>query len=325
MRAVVVSDHGGPEVLEYRELPDPEPGPGEVLVAVAAAGLNFIDIYHRTGLYPVNLPMVLGSEGAGTVRALGADVAGVAVGDRVASSQVLSGTYADLAVIRADQLIAVPDAVDLEIAAAAMLQGTTAHYLATSTFPLSDGDTCLIHAGAGGVGLLLTQIAKRSGATVITTVGTDDKVDLSRAAGADHVINYTDEEFGAAAERAVGVRAIDVIYDGVGRTTLERGFDLLRPRGMMVSFGNASGPPEPINPLVLSAKGSLYVTRPSLPDYLANREELEWRAGDVLDWIAAGELNVRIGGRFPMDVAADAHRALEGRATTGKVVLVQPD
>lgn len=325
MRAVVIDEHGGPEVLEYRDHPDPVAAPGEVLVAIEAAGVNFIDIYQRTGLYPTELPLVLGNEGAGTVTAVGPDVATFAPGDRVAFSQVLSGAYADLAAVRAEELVAVPAGVGLDTAAAAMLQGMTAHYLCTSTFPLSAHDTCIIHAGAGGVGLLLTQMAKRIGATVITTVGSDEKAELSAAAGADHVIKYREVEFGAAVEDIVGPNAIDVVYDGVGRSTFARGLDLLRPRGMMVSFGNASGPPEDFSPLMLSAKGSLYVTRPSLPHYLADRAELEWRAGEVLDLIASETLDVRIGARFTMDAAADAHRALEGRATTGKVILTPPD
>ncbi|MDH3498945.1 MAG: quinone oxidoreductase [Acidimicrobiia bacterium] len=324
MRAVVIDEHGGPEVLHYREHPEPVPGPGEALVAVTAAGLNFIDTYHRTGLYPVQLPLVLGNEGAGTVVAAAEDVESVATGDRVAFSQVLSGSYADLAAVRAAELVRVPDGVDLEVAAAAMLQGMTAHYLCTSTFPLDEGDVCLIHAGAGGVGLLLTQMAKLRGATVIATAGSDEKVALSRRAGADHVINYDDVDFGDAVEEIAGPKAVDVVYDGVGRTTVERGLDLLRPRGMMVSFGNASGPPAPIDPLVLASKGSLFLTRPSLPHYLATREELEWRAGDLLGWIEQGAVEVRIGARFALSDAADAHRALEGRATTGKVILIQP-
>jgi NADPH2:quinone reductase len=322
VRAIVIDEHGGPEVLSYREHPQPEPGEGEVLVDVAAAGLNFIDVYHRTGLYPVELPIVPGSEGAGTVAAVGPGVDWPAVGDRVAFSKVLAGSYAEQAVVPAAALVPVPDGLDLEIAAAVMLQGLTAQYLATSTFALKPGDVCLIHAGAGGVGLLLTQIAKLIGATVITTAGTDAKAELSSDAGADHVINYTREEFGAAVEAFAGPHALDVVYDGVGRMTFERGLDLLRPRGMMVSFGNASGPPDPISPLVLSQKGSLYVTRPSLPHYVQTRDELVHRADDLLGWIERGEVRVHIGARYPLQEAADAHRALEGRATTGKVILV---
>ncbi len=324
MRAVVIDKHGGPEVLDYRDHPDPSPGPGEAVVAVTAAGLNFIDVYHRTGLYPVELPLVPGSEGAGIVVAVGDEVAWPAAGDRVAFSQVLSGSYAELAKVRASELVAVPDGVELETAAAAMLQGLTAHYLTTSTFPLSEGDSCLIHAGAGGVGLLLTQMAKMKNATVITTVGSDEKAELSKAAGADHVINYAQSDFAEAVESLVGSNTLSVVYDGVGRTTFERGLDLLRPRGMMVTFGNASGPPPEISPLILAAKGSLFLTRPSLPHYVATREELEWRATELFDWILSGEVQVRIGATFTIDQAADAHNALEGRATTGKVILVPP-
>ena len=322
VQAIVIDEHGGPEVLSYRDHPVPEPGEGEVLVEIAAAGLNFIDVYHRTGLYPTNLPLVPGSEGAGTVTAVGPSVDWPAVGDRVAFSKVLAGSYAEHAVVPAGALVAVPEDLALDVAAAAMLQGLTAHYLVKSTFELSAGDVCLVHAGAGGVGLLLTQIAKLIGATVITTVGTDAKGELSTDAGADHVINYTREEFGAAVETIVGTNAVDVVYDGVGKTTFERGLDLLRPRGMMVSFGNAAGPPDPISPLVLSQKGSLYVTRPSLPHYVQTREELVGRADELLGWISRGEVRVHIGARFPMEEAAAAHRALEGRTTTGKVVLI---
>ena len=324
MKAVVVAEHGGPEVLHYEDHIDPTPKADEVVVRIEAAGVNFIDTYHRTGLYPVELPLVLGSEGAGTVVAVGAQVESVAEGDRVAFSQILCGSYADLAAVRADEVVTVPSDVSLETAAAAMLQGLTAHYLSTSTFPVSADDVCLIHAGAGGVGLLLTQMAKRRGAMVITTVGTDDKAALSRRAGADHVINYADSDFGDEVESIVGPKSLDVVYDGVGRTTFERGLDLLRPRGMMVSFGNASGPPADFSPLILSAKGSLFVTRPSLPHYVATRAELAARAHDLFDWISSGDVDVLIGARFSMDAAADAHWALEGRRSTGKVILTQP-
>ncbi len=324
MHAVVVEEYGGPEVLLYDDYPEPEPGPGEVLVRIAAAGVNFIDVYHRIGLYPTPLPFVPGSEGAGTVVAAGAGVQWPEVGDRIAFAQVLCGSYAELAAVRAAEAVAVPDGVDLETAAAAMLQGLTAQYLSASTFPLDSGDTCLIHAGAGGVGLLLTQMAKLRGAIVITTVGTDAKAELSQAAGADHVINYSKQEFGEAVEALIGPNALDVVYDGVGAATFARGLDLLRPRGMMVSFGNASGPPSEISPLVLAAKGSLFLTRPSLPHYVATREELVARASDLFGWIDTGDVAVRIGARYPLAEAAEAHRALEGRETTGKVLLI-PD
>lgn len=319
MRAVVVSSLGGPEQLELTELPDPEPGPGELLVSVAAAGVNFIDTYHRTGLYPRELPFVPGSEGAGTVVSVGPEVSGFGPGDRVAWASA-PGSYAELVRVPAAVAVAVPDGVDLATAAAVMLQGMTAHYLATDTFPLGPGHTCLVHAAAGGVGLLLVQIAARRGARVIGTVSTPEKAALARDAGAE-VVNYAERPFREAVEELAGPRPCDVVYDGVGRTTFADSLALLRPRGLMVSFGNASGPVDPVSPLVLSSHGSLYLTRPTMGDYLATREELERRAGDLFEWILSGELAVRIGERHPLGEAPEAHRRLEGRRTTGKVIL----
>lgn len=321
MHAIQVGEHGGPEVLRWVELPDPEPGPGQLLVDLAAAGLNFIDTYMRSGLYPRPLPFVLGNEGAGTVSAVGADVAGFAVGDRVAWTGVI-GSYATKVLVPAAQALPVPDGVELDMACAATLQGMTAHFLVTDCFPLQPGHKCLIQAGAGGVGLLAIQMAKMRGAEVFTTVGSPDKVDLAKGAGADHVILYRDEDFGAAVERIAGPRPLHVIYDGVGQQTFERGLQVLRPRGTMVTFGNASGPVEPMAPLRLMQGGSLFLTRPTLGDYTLTRPELEARANDVFGWIAAGQLDVRVGARIPLAEAAEAHRLLEGRGTTGKVLLV---
>lgn len=320
MKAIVIEQAGGPEELKLADVDPPSPGDGEILVDVAAAGLNFIDTYQRGGLYPMNFPFTPGVEGAGTVSELGPGVDGMEVGDRVAWSGVV-GSYADQCVVPAGSAVPVPDGVDLETAAALLLQGLTAHYLATDTFPLAGSHQCLIHAGAGGVGLLLTQIAAMKGARVITTVGTEDKAELSRRAGADDVIVYTETDFKEAAEKLVGERSLDVVFDGVGAATFDKSIDLLRPRGTMVTFGNASGPVPDISPLMLSQKGSLFLTRPTLGDYVATRDELLARAEDLFDWIAAGHLDVRIGARYALEDAADAHRALESRETTGKVLI----
>ena len=321
MRTTVIRSLGGPEVLVTEDVDEPVAGPGNVVVDIAAAGLNFIDTYHRTGLYPVELPFTPGLEAAGTVASVGSGVEGMSEGDRVAFCSAL-GAYAERAVIPADQLVPVPEGVSLATAAASMVQGLTALYLATETYPLEDGSTCLIHAGAGGVGLILTQMAKRLGATVFTTVGSDAKAEISRAAGADHVIVYTREDFGDRVQEIGGERPLDVIYDGVGKATVPTGFALLRRFGMMVAFGNASGAVDPVDPLVLSANGSLFFTRPTLFDHVAGREPLLRMSGDLFSWIAGG-LDVRIGDRYPLEDAAGAHRALEGRATTGKV-LIEP-
>jgi NADPH2:quinone reductase len=315
-----VERHGGPEVLEWAAVEDSAPGPRDLVVDLAFAGLNFIDVYQRTGLYPMELPFVPGSEGAGVVRAIGAEVSRFAVGDRVAWSSVL-GSCAEHVRVPEAVAVAVPDAIGLDVAAAVMLQGMTAHYLALDTFPVAGGHRCLIHAGAGGTGLLLIQIAKRCGAEVFTTVGSAEKVDLARDAGADHVIRYDEEDFGAAVERIAGDRPLDVVYDGVGQAVFSRSLELLRRRGTMVTFGNASGAVEPMSPLVLTRNGSLYLTRPTLVDYVSTREDLERRSGDLFAWIADGSLRVRIGARVPLAEAAEAHRMIEGRVTTGKTLL----
>lgn len=321
MHAIRVHEPGGPEALSLDELPLAEPGPGEVRVTVAAAGVNFIDIYQREGLYPLPLPFTAGSEAAGTVDAVGAAVQGLSVGDLVAYSGVM-GAYAEHAIVAAERLVRVPDGVDALQAAALMLQGMTAHYLAIDTFPLAAGHTALVHAAAGGVGLLLTQIAKRRGATVIGTVSTEDKAELATRAGADHVILYRDQDFVAEAERLVGKHALDVVYDSVGRDTLRGSMRLLRPRGMLVSYGQASGPPEPIETQELANAGSIFLTRPSLAHYSARREELERRAADLFGWVAAGELSLRIDRQLPLAEAAEAQRLLGSRATAGKLLLV---
>jgi NADPH2:quinone reductase len=319
MQAIQLTEPGGPDVLTWTTVDDPEPGPTDVIVRLAAAGVNFVDTYQRSGLYPVPMPFVPGSEGAGEVVAVGASVDDVAVGDRVAWAQA-PGSYAELVRVPAAVAVPVPDGVELDTAAAVMLQGITAHYLVTDTFPLSSGHRCLIHAGAGGVGLLLIQLAKRAGAEVFTTVGSPDKEALVVEAGADHVIRYRDEDFVAAIEAIAGPRPLDVVYDGVGQSVFEPSLGLLRRRGMMVTFGNASGPVEPIAPLRLM-QGSLFLTRPTMVDYLASRDELERRTGDLFGLMAAGELDVRIGARIPLAEAADAHRLLESRTTTGKLLL----
>lgn len=320
MKAIVVEELGGPEKLLYREVADPEPAAGELLVEVSAAGLNFIDTYHRSGLYPMDLPFTPGIEGAGKVLAVGEGVNGYSPGDRVGWVNAL-GSYAEQHVILSGTAIPLPEGIEDDLAAALLLQGITAHYLATDTFPLGAGDICLIHAGAGGVGLLLTQIAKSRGAEVATTVSTEEKAALSEEAGSDLVIIYTETDFKAAVEEEFGPHALDVVYDGVGAATFEKGLDLLRPRGMMVAFGNASGPPPEISPLILSQKGSLFLTRPTMAHYMQTREELMARCGSLFDLVRAGMLTVRIGDRYPLADAADAHRALQARKTTGKVLL----
>ncbi len=312
---------GGPEVLEWRELPDPTPAAGQVVVEVAAAGLNFIDTYQRSGLYPVALPYTLGLEGAGTVVAVGEGVSSLAVGDRVAWPAA-AGSYAELVAVPADRVVTVPEMVGLDVACAAQLQGMTAHYLARDTYPLTSGSRCLVHAGAGGTGLLLIQIAKRLGAEVFTTVGSPDKAELASAAGADHVILYRDVDFAEAITAIAGPRPLDVVYDGVGASVFDQSLTLLRKRGTMATFGNASGPVPPVSPLVLSANGSLFLTRPTLFDYIVERSELERRAVDLFGWIESGDLDVRIGAKYDLEDAAEAHRGLEARQTTGKVLLI---
>jgi NADPH2:quinone reductase len=321
MRVVVVEQPGGPEQLRIVEMPKPEPGPGQALVKIAAAGVNFIDIYHRTGLYKVDPPITLGMEGAGVVEAVGERVTEVAPGDRVAYAMA-RGSYAEYAVVPAWMLVKLPPALDFQSAAAAMLQGMTAHYLTHSTYPLKAGDSCLIHAAAGGVGLLLVQMAKMRGARVFGTVSTPAKAELARQAGADVVILYTEQDFLEVVRRETNGRGVDVVYDSVGAATWEKSLDCLRPRGMMVSFGNASGPVPPFQPLILSQKGSLFLTRPTLGHYTATREELLWRAGDVLSWVQDGRLKLRIERVYKLEEAAEAHRALESRATSGKLLIV---
>lgn len=321
MRAIVVHETGDADKLGLETVPDPEPGPGEILVAVEAAGLNFIDTYHRGGLYPLDFPFTPGLEGAGRVIASGEGVTGFDEGDRVGWVNAL-GSYAERNTVSAEWAIPVPDGVGTDIAAAVLLQGITAHYLATSTFPLDETHRCLIHAGAGGVGLLLTQIAKMRGAYVFTTVGSEDKAELSRGAGADDVIVYTETDFKQHIEEALGSNPLDVVFDGVGASTFDKGIDLLRPRGMMVTYGNASGPVPEISPLILAQKGSIFLTRPTMAHYMRTRDELLARTGDLFTWIVEGRLDVRIGAEFDLEHAADAHRALEGRDTTGKVLIV---
>jgi NADPH2:quinone reductase len=321
MKAIRVESHGGPEVLKLIDLPDPDPGPGELLVRVEAAGLNFIDVYHRTGLYPNPLPFTPGLEGAGVIAGVGEGVSAFHEGDRVCWTRAL-GSYAESAIVPQDQAVAIPPGVETRDAAAVMLQGLTAHYLCSSTYPLESGDSCLIHAAAGGVGLLLVQMAKEAGARVFATVSTDEKAALAREAGADEVILYTKDDFLEAVRRFTDGKGVQVVYDGVGKATAEKSLDCLAPRGMMVFFGNASGPVGPIDPLILSQKGSLFLTRPTLFHYIADRVSLERRSADVLNGVAMGELRVRIGATFPLADAAEAHRALEGRKTTGKVLLL---
>jgi NADPH:quinone reductase len=320
LRGIVVREAGGPENLELDQLSEPTPGPGELLVDVEWAGVNFIDTYHRHGLYPLDFPFTPGVEGVGTVADVGADVANFSPGDRVGWINTL-GTYAERHVVSSEQAIPIPGDVESDVAAAVLLQGITAHYLANDTFELSSGDRCLIHAGAGGVGLLLTQIAAMKGAEIITTVGSHEKADLSREAGAGEVIVYREIDFKDEVERLIGPHALDVVFDGVGAATFERSIDLLRPRGLMVSFGNASGPVPKIAPLTLSQKGSLFLTRPTIAHYIQTREILLGRAADLFDWIRTGALQVRIGHSYPLEQAADSHRALESRETTGKVLL----
>jgi NADPH2:quinone reductase len=321
MRAIQITQTGGPEVLALREVPTPTPGPGEALIQIEACGVNFIDVYFREGRYPAQLPFIPGQEAAGTVIALGPDVGAVKIGDRVAWCGV-SGTYAEFAVAPVSKLIAIPEDISARQAAAAMLQGMTAHYLAHSTYAIQRGDDVLIHAGAGGVGLLLTQMAKQRGARVLTTVSTEEKAALARKAGADEMILYTQEDFAAKVRELTGGKGVPVVYDSVGKTTFDGSLACLRPRGVMVLYGGSSGAVPPFDLIQLSTKGSLYVTRPTLKDYAATREELELRAGDVLRWVAQGSLKLRLEHSYPLAEAAQAHRDLEARKTTGKVLLI---
>lgn len=320
MKAIVVEECGGPEQLRLVDLATPEPGPSEVLVQVAVSGVNFIDVYFRTGLYKAPFPVGIGSEAAGIVEAVGPGVTEFRAGDRVAYAMA-RGSYAEFAKVPAANLVPVPASVSLEQAAAVLLQGMTAHYLTRSTFPLKAGDTCLVHAAAGGTGALVVQLARSLGARVFGTVSTAAKAAIARDAGADEVINYAEQDFAAEVRRLTDGRGVDVVYDGVGRSTFEKSLESLRPRGMLVLFGNASGAVPPVDPLVLNTRGSLFLTRPSLGHYIANREELAWRAGEVFDLVGRGALTVRIDQTFPLAAAADAHRRLEARGAMGKLLI----
>jgi NADPH2:quinone reductase len=322
MKAIQVNEHGGPEVLSYEEVSVPEPGPGEARVKLAAAGVNFIDCYQRTGLYPMETPFTLGLEGAGEVDALGEGVEDLSPGDYVAFASV-PGAYAEYVVAPVDKLVPFNvTLVEARLAAAAMLQGMTAHYLTHSTFPLQEGQTALAHAAAGGVGLLLVQMAKMRGATVIGTAGSEEKARLARDAGADEVIVYTEQDFVEETRHITGGEGVHVVYDSVGKSTFDGSLDCLRPRGYMVLFGASSGPVPPFDPQLLNQKGGLFLTRPSLAHYTATREELLWRAENILSWIGNNSLDVSIGGTYALADAAQAHRDLEGRKTTGKLLLI---
>ena len=321
MKAIQVHQYGGPEVLTYGDAPLPEPGPGQARVKIAAAGLNYIDTYHRTGLYPAALPLIPGMEAAGVVDAVGPDVMTVKPGERVAYCMTL-GANAEYAVVPADKLVPLPANLTFGNAAAVLLQGMTAHYLAFSTYPLQPGDVALIHAAAGATGSLLVQMAKRAGAVVIATVGSQAKAELARGDGADHVIVYTEADFEQEVKAITDGRGVDVVYDSVGATTFDKGLNCLRPRGLMALFGQASGPVPPFDLQVLNQKGSLFVTRPSLGHYVATRSELLSRAGDVFLWVAEGSLKVRIDKTMPLSQTAEAHRLLQSRQTAGKVLLI---
>ena len=320
MRAIQTKEVGGPEVLKPAELTVPTPKPNEALVRIKAAGINFIDVYVREGRYPAELPFINGQEASGVVTEVGSEVTTVKPGDRVAYTSVL-GSYAEYAAVRADRLVKIPDELDFDQAAAAMLQGMTAHYLVNSTYKLQKDEVALIHAAAGGVGLLLVQMAKRIGARVIATAGTEEKAQLARDAGADDCIVYTEADFETETKRLTDGAGVHVVYDGVGKATFEKDLNVLRPRGYLVLFGGASGAVPPFDLIKLSQKGSLYVTRPTLGHYTATREELEWRANDVMQMIVRGELKLRIHKVYPLEEAAQAHRDLEGRKTTGKLLL----
>lgn len=321
MKAVQVAAPGGPDVLQCVDVPQPTPGPGQALVKIDAAGVNFIDTYQRSGHYRVATPFILGQEAGGTVAAVGAGVSGLKVGHRVAYSSVL-GAYAEYAAVPADRLVVLPNGVSTKQAAAAMLQGMTAHYLATTTYPLKTGDACLVHAAAGGVGLLLCQVAKLRGARVIGTVSTEEKAELAREAGADEVILYMQQDFEVEVKRLTEGAGLQVVYDSVGQTTFTKGLNCLAPRGMMVLYGQSSGPVGPFDPQVLNQKGSLFLTRPTVAHYIASREELVTRAEEVLDWVREEKLRVRIAAELPLAQAGEAHRLLEGRRTSGKVLLI---
>ena len=321
MKAIRVHQTGGPEVLQYEEVEVPKPGPNQALVKIEAIGVNFIDIYFRMGLYKAELPFTNGQEAAGTVTEVGSGLSSLKPGDRVAYTGVL-GSYAEYAAVAADRLVKLPDGINSRTAAAIMLQGMTVHYLTHSTFALQPGHTVLLHAAAGGIGLTLVQVAKLRGARVIGTCSTEEKAKLARQAGADEIILYTEKDFVAEVKRLTDGRGVDVVYDSVGKTTWEGSLNCLRPRGMMVFFGNASGPVPAIEPLMLTSKGSLFMTRPSLGHYIATREELEQRSGDLFAWIKSGQLKVHVGEVFPLAQAGEAQTRLASRATTGKVLLL---
>lgn len=322
MRAVVVQETGGPEVLEVQELPSPDPGPGELRVDVAVAGVNFIDVYYRTGTYPLPTPFIAGSEGAGLVGAIGTGVTEYQVGDHVAWAMLPGAGYAEQAIIPADRAIPVPEGIDDETAGAVLLQGLTAHYLTRSTYSVRAGETALVHAAAGGVGLLLTQVLTTLGVRVIATTSTDDKAAIAREAGAAEVIRYDKDDVATQVSRLTEARGVDVVYDGVGQATFDGSINSLRPRGMFVLYGAASGPVAPVDPLLLASKGSLFFTRPTLAHYAAAREELLDRARELFAWVASGELTVRVGARYTLEQAQQAHRDLEGRLTTGKSLII---
>jgi len=321
VKAIRVHSPGGPEALRYEDVPQPSPAAGDVLVKVEAAGVNYIDVYQRTGMYKVATPFTLGQEAAGVVTAVGPGVSDPKPGDRVAYTSIL-GAYAEYAVVPADRVVVLPDGVTTRQAAAAMVQGMTAHYLACTTYPLKAGDTCLVHAAAGGVGLLLCQIASRRGARVIGTVSTREKAALARDAGARDVILYTEQDFEAEAKRLTNGLGLQVVYDSVGKTTFEKGLNCLARRGMMVLYGQSSGPVGSFDPQVQNQKGSLFLTRPTIAHYIATRAELVARAGEVLAWVKSGTLKLRIEHEFSLAEAAEAHRALEARKTTGKLLLI---
>jgi NADPH:quinone reductase len=320
MKSILVRQPGGPENMQLEDTPTPKPGPNQAVVRIAAAGVNFIDVYFRTGLYKSDLPITLGNEGAGIVESVGPGVSDVAPGDRVAYA-MSRGSYAEYAVVPAAMLVKLPAAVDFRTAAGAMLQGMTAHYLTHSTYQLKNGEACLVHAAAGGAGGLIVQMAKMRGARVFGTVSTEEKAKIAREHGVDEAILYTSQDFEAEVKRLTQGRGVDVVYDSVGKTTFEKSLNCLRPRGTLALFGQSSGPVPPFDPNILNGKGSLYLTRPSLGHYLLTREELQWRAGDVLNWIAAGKLKLRIDRTYPLAEAAAAHRDLEARRTAGKLLL----
>ena len=321
MKAIRISQYGGAEVLSFEDVDVADPGEGQVRIAIEAAGVNFIDTYHRTGLYPLDLPLTLGLEGAGIVNAVGAGVSDLAEGDRVAWKSV-AGSYAEQVVADEVEVVKIPSGVATKTAAAVMLQGLTAHYLVNSTYSVREGDTCLIHAAAGGVGLLLVQMAKMRGARVIGTTSTEEKAALARGAGADDIILYTERDFESEVLNLTDSEGVEVVYDSVAKATWEKSINCLKPRGYMVFFGNASGPVPPIDPLLLSQKGSIYLTRPTLNSYTQTREEYLQRTREVMGWIQDGELDVRIGEEHPLENTAEAHNRLEGRQTTGKVLLI---